>query len=82
MTIMTDLTDTNEFSTLFEVFFIDANTGWALVEYTIENHYQIGDAKFGYHRRDAIDLAKKLDADKPVRIFGRDGRIQKTIIGH
>ena len=79
---MTNAADTTEFNTLFEVFYVDANTGWALVEYTILNHYQIGEAKFGYHKRDAIALAKKLDADKAVRIFGRDGQIQKTTLGH
>lgn len=71
-----------EMSTLFEVFFIDARTGWALAEFTIEHGYQIGDAHFGYHKRDAIALAKRLDPHKPVRIFARDGSIQKTIINH
>jgi hypothetical protein len=68
--------------TLFEVFYIDRNTGWALGEFSIDEGYQIGDVRFGYHKADAIALAKQLDPHKAVRVYDRKGRIQKTVVGH
>ena len=79
---MTYAADTTEAHTVFEVFYIDASTGWALAEYSFFDRDQIGEAMFCYHKRDAIALAKQLDADKAVRIFDRHHHLIKTVIGH
>lgn len=68
--------------TIFEIFFIDNRTRWAIAEYTFEGHDQVGEARFFYHKADALAEARQWDAHKPVRIFDCNGRIQKTLIGH
>ena len=60
--------------TVFEIFYIDRNTGWAIAEFTADTGDQVGEARFLYRKAEAIAEARRWDPDKPVRIFDRHGR--------
>ena len=63
----------------FEVFFVNDATGWACVEHDDEGN-QIGDADFNFHKRDALKAARaSAGACFPIKVFGKDGELQRTI---
>ena len=64
---------------MFEVFFVNAATGWAMAELDDERN-QVGDAEFTFHKRDAIRAARAAAGGcQPIEVFGKDGKLQRVI---
>lgn len=67
-----------------EVFHVSKSEGWATIAKDM-NHYQIGDADFSYHKRDAVAWAKRLQLQymdsgerrgcppMPIHVFTKEG---------
>lgn len=68
--------------TVFEIFYVDRANGWAVAEYSFFERHQIGEARYCYHKQDAIAEAARWNMDKPRRIFGRNGSLQRTEVGY
>ena len=68
-------------TTVFEVFYIGGNTGWAVAEFDFHTRDQIGETWYERRKADAIAEARRRSADKAVRIFARNNRLLRTVIG-
>lgn len=68
--------------TVFEIFYVDRANGWAVAEYSFFERHQIGEARYSFHKRDAIAEAARWNIDKPRRIFDRKGNLQRTEVGY
>lgn len=68
--------------TVFEIFYVDRRNGWAVAEYSFFERHQIGEARYCFHKRDAIIEAARWNVDKPRRIFDRNGNLQRTEVGY
>lgn len=74
----------SEIPSRIEVFYVNKNEGWATIVKDM-NHDQMGEADFSYHKRDAVEWAKRLQLrhmsarerrgmpPTPIHVFTKNG---------
>jgi hypothetical protein len=61
-----------------EVFYVNAQDGWAAAEYTSDNN-QMSGANYNYRKTWALKEARAMSGGiVPIKVYGQNGVLQKT----